>query len=417
MGARWGAGGEDHRWTGRRFVVALISGVLLVGATDALAAKSPPNRLTPSAGTESLGLDLLGKLPPGNTVISPDSITTALAMAGTGAKGATARQIAAVLHLSGPTSFDSVGGLQHSIFAAQAAAAAGNPAAPTLTTANGLFVQSGFPLNPGFVGGLTENFGATPESLDFERDELGAVAAINSWTSANTNGVIPELLSKIPSATRLVLANAVYLKAKWRHEFEASKTAPAPFHRSTGNVSAEFMHQEHRFLYGAGPGYQAVDLPYRASDLSMLVVLPTAPGVGKLESLLGQTGLPPIVDGLAPTTVRLSLPRFHLKAKIDLNRALEALGMTLPFHDADFSGITSAAELKIGEVRHIADIDVDEEGTAAAAVTAIRFVGKSLKRPVESVVFNADHPFLFFVRDDKTGAILFAGRLTNPQGT
>ncbi len=372
-----------------------------------------------STGVAALGLGLLGKLPPGNAVISPDSIATSLAMAGTGAEGQTADQIASTLGLSGgdPGVFDQVGRLQRAIAAAQAAAGAGHPGAPTLTIANGLFVQSGFALKPEFVGGLGEDFGAAPESVDFEGDPAAAVAAINSWTNAHTDGVIPKLFSELPPQTRLVLANAVYLKAKWRHEFKKADTYPAPFHRGGGDVTTEFMHQANRFLYGAGPGYQAVDLPYGGSKLSMTVVLPTGGGnLGGLEARLRKSGLGPIVGKLSPASVKLTLPRFHLDTEASLNGALEALGMKLPFSEAaDFSGIVAGAPLQIGEVRHIADIKVNEEGTEAAAATGVTVeVASAPAFPGPVVTFKADHPFLFFVRDDKTGAVLFAGRLTNP---
>ncbi len=434
MGWRWGESRRKWRarWTLRALLPCLA--LLLVGMSTSGAAAAPiftrdasapltipgtPPAPRASDGVAALGLGLLGKLPPGNAVISPDSVATALALVGTGAAGPTADQIASTLGLNTgvPGAFDDVGRLQRAIASVQARAATGHPGAPTLTIANGLFVQSGFALKPDFVDGLSEGFGAAPESVDFEHDAPGAVAAINSWTSAHTNGVIPKLFSELSSETRLVLANAVYLKAKWRHEFENSATHPAPFHRTGGDVTAEFMHQENRFLYGSGPGYQAVDLPYRGSKLSMTVVLPTGAGsVGALERRLRKGGLGPVVHKLSLATVNLTLPRFHLDTEASLNSALEALGMKLPFSEgADFSGITSAAPLHVGEVRHVADIKVDEEGTEAAAATGVTVEVESAPAwPQPIVTFKADHPFLFFVRDDKTGAVLFAGRLTNP---
>jgi serpin B len=465
MSARWAGDGEDRR-AGWRLVVALVctglvavgiglaSGVFSGGAhADPPAGRiDPPRRPTPdrpaaprraapsrptpgrpasppravpsgparspAAATAAFGLDLLGKLPPGNAVISPDSIATALAMAGTGARGETAAQIAAALHLKDPSRFDSIGGLQHDVFAAQAAAAAGHPSAPTLTIANGLFVQQGYALAPAFVGGLSDHFGAAPEAVDFAGDPPGATAAINSWTSAHTDGIIPKLFSELPAETRLVLANAVYLKAKWREAFERG-AYPAPFHRNGKTTKAKFMAQTDEFDYAAGPGYQAVDLPYRGSTLSMLVVLPTeGGGVAELESRLREEGLAPVVKRLSSRPVRLSMPRFHLRTEAELNRPLKALGMKLPFSEAaDFAGITTADPLKIGQVQHVADIKVDEEGTEAAAATGLVAESSVEAPPRNLVVFDADHPFLFFVRDDKTGAILFAGRMTNPQGT
>src|SRR5262249_9758428 len=160
--------------------------------------------------------------------------------------------------------------------------------------------------------------------------------------------IIPEMLSELPEETRLVLANAVYLKAKWRHEFKKSHTFPAPFYRADGeHASTKFMHQTSRLLYAAGPGYKAVELPYRGSTLSLLVVLPVGGGVNALEDQLREEGFGTVVSGLSPETVKLSLPRFHLETQANLDEALEALGMTVPFSNAaDFSGITAEEFLK-----------------------------------------------------------------------
>jgi serpin B len=382
-------------------------------AGRALPAISPAKPLSPGEG---FGLDLLGTQPPGNVVVSPASVAVALAMAGTGAGGSTAAEMAATLGLKGPARFDALGALLRKTLAGQAAAAGESPDAPTLAIADGLFVQQGFALKSPFVEGLQRHFGATPEAVDFLGDPDAALAAINAWGSAHTNGIIPQMLGGIPAETRLVLADAIYLKAEWRRKFEAEDTFPGTFHRSNGKpAKAEFMYQEDRFRYGVGPGYKAVELPYRASNLSLLAVLPVGTGVSTLERRLRTSGrLGPIVHGLASETVRLSLPRFHLRAEASLVAPLQALGMKAAFTEAaDFSGI-AAEPLMIGAIQHDADIQVDEEGTEAAATTGIVVVPTSAAVPRESVVFNANRPFLFFVRDDKTGAILFAGRITDP---
>lgn len=392
-----------------------VAGSATTETADGKHSTPPTGPDAPLSPTESFGLDLLGTQPAGNAVLSPLSAATALAMAGTGAAGETAAQIATTLGLKGPARFDSVGALQAKMLAAQTKAAAGSPEAPTLALANGLFVQQGFSLRPPFVGGLQTHFGATPEAVDFSGDPTAALAAINGWGSAHTNGIIPEMLAELPTETRLVLTNAVYMKAKWQEEFERAETFPGPFHRANGKTaSVEFMHQTGRYKYGAGSGYKAIELPYRASTLSLLVVLPTGRGVAKLERRLREDGLGAIVGGLRPETVKLSLPRFHLRTEVSLVPGLQSLGMKIPFTEAaDFSGITATERLMIGAIEHVADIDVDEEGTEAAATTGIAIVPTSAA-PVAGVTFKADRPFLFFVRDDETGAVLFAGRLTDP---
>jgi serpin B len=196
----------------------------------------------PGAATEAFAVDLLESGPSGNAVYSPDSVATALAMAGTGAAGPTADQIAETLGLPGPKWLDSVGPLQGAIAHGQATAAEGHPAAPTLKFANGLFAQAGLPLKPAYVGRLQHHFDSSVNAVDFDGDPLGALAAINSWASEHTEGLIPELFRGPLPRAQLVLADAAYLKASWRHRFDRSETYKEPFHRPSGTVSADFMH-------------------------------------------------------------------------------------------------------------------------------------------------------------------------------
>ena len=177
------------------------------------------------------------------------------------------------------------------------------------------------------------------------------------------------------------------------------------------------MRQTERLRYGSGRGYRAVELPYRASTLSLLVVLPSGGSVGALARRLGGGELARIARRLSPRRVELSLPRFHLATRVALAATLKSLGMPLAFSDAaDFSRVATAGSLKIDRVEHVADLVVDEEGTVAAAATGVTAVPKSPRRPPRDLVtFNANRPFLFFVRDRSTGAVLFAGRLTDPE--
>ncbi len=379
-------------------------------------AGSRPARFGPAAATGAFGLDLIDALPPGNAVVSPDSVATALSMAGTGATRTTAAEIARVLRLTGPETFTAVGDLQRAIAARQASAGEGDPSAPTLGLANGLFVQRGFQLKPGFLGGLQEHFEAAPDVVDFAGDPQGSVDAINSWVSEHTGGIIPQLLNSVAAETRLMLTNAVYLKAKWRHQFDPMDTDPAPFFRRSGKTRIEFMNQLEQLRYGAGRAWRAVELPYRASSLSLLVVLPVGKSLTALQRRLSVRGLAPVVRGLKPETVELSLPRFHLTAHLELNAILKSLGMKAAFSAAaDFSRMTASEALQIDMVEHAADLSVDEEGTVAAAATAVGIRAVSAPAiPSGTIPFNANRPFLFFVRDRETGAVLFAGRLVNP---
>lgn len=426
-----GEGGSNSRSTAcvRSLVAAIcilllvvvgIAGPGLMSASQAKTHKhpvaSPDAPLVPATATGAFGLDLMRAQGSGNLVLSPDSVAAALAMAGMGGVGRTAGEIARILHLKGPTALAAVGYLQRAIAAGQAAAAAGDPEPPTLEIANGLFLQQGLPFAPAFLSGAQQRFGATLETVDFAGDPTGALDAINGWVSERTKGLIPRILDSLPEEMALALANAVYLNADWRHPFKKSKTRPGVFHRAAGEVTVDFMHQTESLHYGAGPGYRTVALPYRSSRLSLLVVLPVGQRLGSLQNRLDGRGLARIARGLSPRPVILSLPRFHLNTDTELTNSLKKLGMSTAFSDAaNFSRITTAAPLKIAFVKHAADFTVDEAGTVAAAATVVGVVRTSGPgRPVDAVRFNANRPFLFFLRDNRTGAVLFAGRLTNP---
>lgn len=356
--------------------------------------------------------------PRGNLVLSPDSVAAALAMTGTGGAGRTAAEIASTLHLKGPAAFPRVGDLQRAIAARQAAAALGDPEPPTLKIADGLFLQQGLPFEPAFLSGAQQRFGAAPEAVDFAADPTGALDAINGWVSEHTEGLIPRILESPEEVERmaLALANAVYLHADWEHPFKKKETRPGVFHGAAGKAKVDFMHQTESLRYGAGHRYRAVELPYRSSTLSLLVVLPVRQRLGSLQHHLDGRGLARIARGLSVRPVILSLPRFHLHTEAELRGALMKLGMPAAFsEEADFSRITTAVPLKIGFVKHAADFTVDEEGTVAAAATVVGVEIRSAQRtPRGAIAFNANRPFLFFLRDDQSGAVLFAGRVSHP---
>jgi serpin B len=376
-------------------------------------ASLPP--VAPAIG--AFGLDLMRKLGGGNLVFSPDSIAAALAMTGSGAVGQTATQMAHVLKLASTGAFAQVGQLQSSIPAEQLAAGQGNPQAPTLEVADGLFVQQGFSLRQPFLSGVQASFAAAPQSVEFGGGGASAVGAINTWVSEHTHGLIPRVLTSIPERTLLALVNAIYLKTSWLHPFKAYQTVSAPFRGQHRAAAMPFMHETEQLPYSQGRGYSAVELPYQASTLSLLVVLPAGRSITSLEQRLTSAELTQIVDRLTTKPVALSLPRFQLEFHEELNRPLEELGMTDAFsEDANFSGIAADPALKIGPVEHASDFSVDEQGTVATAATVVvaeALSGIAFREPI--VRFDADRPFLFFLRDDSTGTLLFAGRLTEPE--
>jgi serine protease inhibitor len=377
---------------------------------------SQPSSFAPAPATGAFGLDLMRAQGPGNVVLSPDSVAAALALAGTGAVGRTAAEIADVLHLKGPSVLATMGDLQRAIVAGQVAAAVGDPEPPTLEIANGLFLQQGVPFSPGFLAGAQQGFGAAPETVDFWGDPIGALNAINGWVSERTGGLIPRVLGSLPPETALALANAIYLDADWEHPFKRRDTGPGAFHAVGGDLTVDFMHQTESLRYGTGAGYRAVELPYRSSTLSLLVMVPVRQRLGALQHHLDGRGLSRIARGLSPRSLNLSLPRFHLGIDTELTTVLKRLGMPTAFSDgADFSRITPAMALKIAFVKHAADFTVDEAGTVAAAATVVGLSPVSVHRPVrDPIVFKVNRPFLFFLRDDRTGAVLFVGRVTSP---
>jgi serpin B len=364
--------------------------------------------------TGAFGLDLLRRFPEGNVVVSPDSVESALAMLGEGARGKTAAQIAHVVHLAPPASFAAIGALQAALAREARIAAGTDPHAPRLAIANGLFVQEGFVVEPPYLAALQHGFGAAPVPLDFARQSGAATQAINEWVSTHTEGEILKILEGLGPEAKLVLANAVYLEARWATRFARSAVAPASFFATTGAEQVPFMHAFETVPFAAGPGYRAVELPYHASDLSLMLVLPSRQGLSRLQSHLSGAGLTAIAKRLRPHFVELSLPKFHIGFKQDLRSTLEGLGMRLAFGPAaNLSGISACDCLEVEKVIHDADIRVEEDGTIAAAATVIELTAVSGISGPTPVAFDADRPFLFFLRDDRTGTVLFAGRLAD----
>ena len=395
--------------------LAATSAALLALAPATAAGRTRrPAPLTPGQSTAALGLDLLRRLGTGNLVVSPDSIETAVAMAGAGAAGRTAAQMAHVLHLPSPAAFASVGQLQAKIAAEQSAARNGDPGAPQLSVADGLFLQQGFPAAAPFLASLTQNFAAAPQTVDFRGDPGAAVQRINEWVSSNTGGLIPSMLSKVEENARLILANAIYLHAYWAEQFSRGSVRPGTFHSPGRSAQVALMHQTEKLAFGEGKGYMAVELPYRSSTLSLMLMLPAGQSLRALQRGLSAVSLSRVAARMRPAEVELAMPKFHLTLRTELATTLSSLGMPLAFTAAaDFSGIDRAEHLTISRIAHAADIEVQEEGTVAAAATVVEVIGSSVERHPQLKVFDANRPFLFLLRDDRTGAVLFAGRLVN----
>ena len=385
-------------------------------------ASTDAGRRHAAAADDMFGADLFRLLGAAgqNTVFSPASVAAALQMALCGARGATAAQLAAALHLDGPArAADGLRLLSDLLSSAllSSAGAGGPGGGVTLRAPNTLWVQAGLPLSPGFTGQLADIAGVTVRPADFLSAPAEARTQINDLIAQQTAGKITNLLGRdaVSAATRLVLANAVYLKAAWMFPFPAHATADLPFYPGDAGgapLSAATMRLTADLPFLRADGYQAVLLPYKESRLAMAVVLPDASPPAALAPRLAR-GLGPLLTGTTRQSVALSLPKFRQRAGFGLIPVLQQLGVQDAFTDAaDFSGITSAERLFIGAVVHQAYIDVDEQGTEAAAATAVAMRPMALRRGPEPVRMIVDRPFLFAITDTATGLPLFLGQVS-----
>lgn len=356
---------------------------------------------------------------PGNLFFSPFSIRIALGMTQAGARGETAAQMREALCISSSNE------TWHVAFAEiiqQLNAAGGGKY--EMAVANSLWGQDGTLLQPAFVDLIARHYGGGMYLVDFRRDAETARLTINQWVEDKTRQKIHELIpSDLDADTRLVLVNAIYFKGMWVLLFPKAATRDEPFHlEGGGKVRAPLMHLHEEVRYLQAEGYQAVDLAYRG-DLSMLVLLPDRKdGLRDLEKRLSARMLHDCVAQMGAREVKLFLPRFKLTwGTVNMRDQLAALGMPLAFtrFQADFSGINGHEppqqdSLFISAVFHKAFVEVNEEGTQAAAATAVVLFAGSCDTPPPIANFRADHPFLFAIRDRKTGAILFLGRMADP---
>ena len=364
---------------------------------------------------------------PGNLFFSPQSIATALSMTFIGAKGDTSTEMAKVLHLQDFGSDNQNAALPFRSLVLEAYAKQrklfDEPSRDGLELhlANGLWVKADYPLDSEFVKAITENFKGSIEPVDFS-NEPSARKKINGWVSDQTNDKIRDLIGpkSITPDTRLVLTNAIYFKAAWETQFRKEASKQEKFHVSLSkNVDAEMMKQTHLFGLAELEGSKLLVMPYRGGEASMLVLLPDkVDGLADLERSLSAEKLGPWLEKSRFVKVALSLPKFKNTSALNLHDTLIALGMKKAFvaGQADFTGIANvrAEPLYIGLVIHKAFVDVNEEGTEAAAATAVAMRAGSAMRPAEPVPFVADHPFVYIIRSNRTGDILFMGRLTDP---
>ena len=369
-----------------------------------------------SGAEQAFALDLLHRLAPGrpNLVLSPSSIATLLAMLEPGAAGPTEAGIAQALG-SGAMSPQQQALAWRSLNNTLSRQAASDHV--VLGTANELWLQSGFPVRSSYLALLAADFAAGVKEQDLDSDPAGSARAIDSWVATRTAGHITNLLtaSELQDVVA-VMVDAVYMDAPWQTPFDPSLTTSAPFHvapGSTTNVPMMSTSQPLDVPVSATADLDAAELPYKGDDMSAVVLMPPIGRLGRFESQLTPAGLSATVLALQQERADIKLPRFRLATSLRLNQVLSDMGMGQAFTpEADFSAL-SPRSLDLSFVDHDAQMNVSEKGTEASAATGGGLTPTAMPAPPPvTIVF--DHPFLFLVRDNATGAVIFEAQLTDP---
>jgi len=349
----------------------------------------------------------------GNLFFSPYSISTALAMTWAGARGLTEKQMAEVLHFTLPQAqlHKAFGSLEKQLNEA------GEEGGYELSVANALWGQAGYNFLEEFLELTERSYGAGLREVDFAKKTEEARLIINSWVEEKTQEKIKDLIKPgvLDRFTQLVLTNAIYFKGDWLNQFDKKRTRDEPFKlKRREQVKVPMMHIKEKFKYWADDRLQVLKLPYEGEELSMIVLLPNQiDGLADIEKSLTIEKLDDWTRDLRKQEVMVTLPKFTMTTRFELADYLKKMGMPNAFGEADFSGMTGDKSLFISAVIHKAFVAVDEEGTEAAAATAV--VMRKTSVPAPPKVFRADHPFIFIIRDNRSGSILFMGRVMNPQ--
>ncbi|MGE3806089.1 MAG: sigma-70 family RNA polymerase sigma factor [Gemmataceae bacterium] len=350
---------------------------------------------------------------PGNLFFSPYSVSTALAMTSAGARGTTDAEMVKTLHLIPEQE------QRHPAFAELIRQTRRDKKDKVqLHVANALWGQDDFPFHDDFLGTTASNYGAGLRKLDFAKTE-DARQTINRWVEENTNDKIKDLIPKgvlDPVYTKLVLTNAIYFKGDWASQFKKELTSDGPFFTAPDKqVQARLMYQTQEFKFFEDGNLQALELPYVGNNMAMIALLPKKKdGLDQLEAGFSMKQLEEILGKMHKTKVNVVLPCFKMTSKFALSKRLKEMGMPSAFGAADLSGMTGGPnKLYISEVIHQGFVEVNEEGTEAAGATAVVIKERRAVGPIIPS-FRADHPFLFLIRDNTTGSILFVGRLADP---
>jgi serpin B len=383
---------------------------------------SPSAQASLVEGNSAFAFDLYQPLKEeeGNLFYSPFSISLALAMTYAGARGETAEQMADTLQflLDQDRLHPAFNWLDAELASRGEGAEGKDGQGFRLNIVNAIWGQKDYEFLSDFLDVLAENYGAGLRILDFMTETEKSRLAINDWVYDQTEECIEDLIPQgaIGALTRLVLTNAIYFNAAWAYPFNEDMTADGPFYLlDGGQLVVPMMKQTESFGYTEGEGYQAVELLYDGGELSMVILLPEAGKFEAFEKGLQAQQVSDIISVLQPTEVALTMPRFEFDSEFSLKDTLAEMGMPIAFtENADFSGMTGKPELLISDVVHKAFVAVDEAGTEAAAATAVPMELTAVPEPPLEVTI--DRPFIFLIRDIKTGSVLFVGRVMNPGG-
>jgi len=400
-------------------------------AMDNPMAKENMNKNIIVKGNNKFALEIFAKLQStkGNLFFSPYSISTALAMVHAGARNETESQMARVLHF--PVSVDQITDSTSKSLPdrQQFASSFGNiikdlnnrsqKGGYTLNVANALWGQKDYGFLEKFLELIETSYDGRLNEVDFVRATETARKTINAWVEKKTNDKIKNLISEgvLDSMTRLVLTNAIYFKGNWARQFEENRTKDSPFTLADSQkIDVATMNQKAEFGYMETDTFQALDLPYVDEELSMVILLPNKfDALDEFEKTLTPDNLSLWLAKIHKREVVVFVPKFKMTSQFSLASVLKSMGMQDAFSSgADFSGINGKRDLFISAVIHKAYVEVNEEGTEAAAATGVVMRLTSIG-PAPIPVFRADHPFLFLIRDNLSGGILFIGRVANPK--
>ena len=404
----------------RTLIAFLLASLALSGCKKDEQIKLPTEGVAADAATSINGfaVDMYQNLSTkeGNIFFSPASISIALAMTWTGAGGATADEMASVLHLTADR--NKVLSDHYKLLAGLA----GSDSTYTLKAANRIWGAQSFSFKPAFNSDIQTYFSGDAKEMDFVGQPNNERLTINQWVADQTDDKIRNLLpaGSITQDTRLVLTNAVYFLGDWVYPFAANLTRDEDFHTAdSATVKTPTMKLKKDLLYYSDDSLAIVALPYEGHDLEFLVILPNDKnGLSKIEASLSTASLQKNIAAMRSQKMNVWLPKLDLSQSFKLNTTLDQMGMKRPFspQSADFSGISEQRNLFISSVVHKSFLKVDEKGTEAAAATGVSIAVTSMPTPSKPpIAFIADHPFLFLIREKDTGLILFMGRLENPQ--